>query len=322
MLVLGVRMDAQQRQVTATYKIQALGLSKNHVLVRAVVPSDGDVLTMADSWPGDVPELADAGWPALVKNLRVADAHGQLVKVRITGATGWKLARPVHGPISLQYDVDYTPMAARGWPAQREAAFADTDHFVVIGRSVFIRLKGADYASSQWFQEGFTEYLVNLALVSSGLISPEQFASKLASHVTKYHRLTTPLDAPGSHKGPPLYSGGALVAFSWDVMIRDATRGRRGIGDVMRALLANTDGGDRRYSWADIEIALNSVAHEDWADFHRSYISGTEPLPLDETFARVGLRMLPLNDSTARVVPNSSASRAAIALRRAVIGVR
>ena len=136
------------------------------------------------------------------------------------------------------------------------------------------RLRGADYPSSQWFQEGFTEYAANLALVSGGLDTPEAFHARLAAHVTKYRKLATPLDAPGTRKGPPLYSGGALVAFIWDTRIREATGGTRGFGDLMRAVMRQTEGGARPYAWADIEGALDSVAPGDWKAFEQRYIHG------------------------------------------------
>jgi predicted metalloprotease with PDZ domain len=440
--------------------------------VRATVPSDGAVLTMAESRPGDVPELADAGWPALVQHLRVTDTGGGAVGVTSVGPAGWTLARSVNGPLTLEYEVDYAPLAARGWPAPREAAFADADHLTLIGRSLFIttpvqrtsdvrfalprgwqavvpwpavrgprqsataastddlfdnlvvflrgapdvltaggfnlkvvalghwqparvevrrvlgaslqrlvaligfnghanylvvllpqverggesfrasfaltvdaapsranlndwgntiahevfhywngwRLQGADYASSQWFQEGFTEYAANLALVSGRLSRPDEFFAKLAAHVTKYRTLATPLDAPGTHKGPPLYSGGALVAFTWETMIREATHGERGIGDMLRALMRNTKGGARHYAWSDIQAALESVAPGDWAEFQRRYIHGTEPLPLAEAFARVGLRMSQGDDGAVRIEPDPAASEPAQVRRRAAMG--
>ena len=68
----------------------------------------------------------------------------------------------------------------------------------------------------------------------------------------------------GTHKGPPLYSAGALVAFSWDVLIRDASHGKRDLGDFLRALWRQTDGGQRTYEWRDIQAALNATAAGDW----------------------------------------------------------
>lgn len=466
------RATAQPTDTIATYQVQIRDIAANRIAVRATVPGNGAELRMATSRPGDIPEVADAGWPALVRNLNVTDAAGRAVGVTEDGANGWRLARSVDGPLILEYEVDYAPLAKRAWPAPREAAFADAAHMIVIGRSLFIttpaqrasevrfalprgwepvvpwpalrgarraavaastddlcenllafvngkpdvltaggfnlkvvalghwesardevrhvlgvaaqrlvafigfagqgdflvvllphaerggesfrasfamsfhtaptrdnrgdwgntvahevfhywnawRLRGADYASSQWFQEGFTEYAANLALVSGELTTPDEFYAKLAGHVTQYRKLATPLDAPGTRKGPPLYSGGALVAFMWDTEIREATGGERGVGDVLRVLLWNTDEGARPYAWADIRAAAESLAPGDWDGFERRYIHGTEPLPLDAAFARVGLRMSESDDGTIRVEPDPDAPEMARRLRGIVLG--
>ena len=425
---------AQQATRTASYQVQLVGARPGRFTVRATLPSDGAELRMAASRPGDVPEVADAGWPALVHGLTVRDAAGKAVAVAGDGPRGWKLARAVRGPLSLTYEVDLAPLAARGWPAPREAAFADIGHRIVIGRALFIttpaqgagrvqftappgwqavvpwpgstaasaadltenlvafvrnapdvvtaggfnlkvvglgrweparaevrqvlgtalrqlvafigvagradylvvllpqgerggesfrasfaftydsapsaanrgdwghtiahelfhywngwRLRGADYQATQWFQEGFTDYAADLALVSGGLSTPDEFRARLAAHASEARKLTTPLDAPGSHKGPPLYGAGALVAFIWDTRIRAATNGAHGVGDMFRELWRSTGEGSRPYAWADIQAALDKTASGDWAAFERRYIHGTEPLPLDEALAQIGL---------------------------------
>ena len=174
----------------------------------------------------------------------------------------------------------------------------------------YARLQGADYASTQWFQEGFTEYVANLTMVGSGIVTPKAFLEKLSNHVSNYHKLTTTLEAIGTHKGPPLYSAGALVAFSFDVMIRKASAGGRGIGAFFRNLWRYTDSGARKYAWADIEAALRGTANLDWQGFYARHIRGHEPLPLDAIFREAGLRLEEASDGSPLVAVNPSASRA------------
>jgi hypothetical protein len=447
--------QAAAQESAATYAVQLSANSPTRLAVRATVPR-GDALKMSPSRPGDVPELADAGWPALVRNLVVLDGDGRALAPAPAGAQGWTLPEPGRGPYALSYEVDYAPLAARGWPAWGEAAFADENHLVVIGRSLFItspaqgvstvrfglpagwhaaapwppdrvaspddltenllaftrgkpevlatrgfrltivplgpwqgargevrgalgklmrelvaltgfdgradylavmmpqadrgaqsfrasfalnhdeppsranvgawgnlvahellhywngwRLKGAEYAATQWFQEGFTEYGANLAMVGAGLVTDEQFNARLARHVATYRRLATPLDAPGTSKGPPLYSGGALVAFTWDGLLREATGGRRGYADVLRGLLRRTDGGARPYAWPDILAVLEALAPGAWAEFHARHVHGTEPLPLDAAFARVGLQLSQDAAGAPVVAPDPAAPAAA-----------
>lgn len=470
-LVIPLSAYPGQDELTASYHVELLGTAPPRVVVQATLPSDGGSLVMATSRPGDVPEVADAGWPGLVRNLTVRDAEGRDVAVTPAGPAGWALAHPVRGRLTLRYEIDLAPLAQRGWPAAREAAFADRDHVVLIGRSLFImtpgqrtsevrfvlpdgwnvaapwtaihgvrssalipsadgltenlvafvrgspdglkvagfdlkvvalghwqaarkeirhavgavlerlvdmigfndhvdylvvllpqvesggesfrasfaltskevpsrsnvgdwgnliahelfhqwngwKLRGADYASSQWFQEGFTEYAANIALVSAGLTRSQAFYDKLAEHVTNYRRLKTPLDAPGTHKGPPLYSGGALVAFIWDATIREATGGERGVPDVLRALLRSTEDGTRGYEWADIHAALESVSPGDWSEFYERFIHGSEPLPLADAFARIGLHMSEGNGGTARIEEDPAATVTTRSARRALM---
>ena len=174
---------------------------------------------------------------------------------------------------------------------QNRATWANTLAHEIFHYWNYARLRGADYASTQWFQEGFTEYVANVTLVSGKIVDPDTFLAKLGEHVNNYRQLTTTLEAIGTKKGPPLYSAGALVAFSWDVMIRQASGDRRNIGDLFRNLWRQTDGGTRKYAWADIKAALQATADADWEGFYQAHIKGHEALPLDKTLAIAGLRL-------------------------------
>jgi predicted metalloprotease with PDZ domain len=174
----------------------------------------------------------------------------------------------------------------------------------------YARLQGADYASTQWFQEGFTEYVANLTVVGAGIISPADFLEKLGTHVGNYRRLTTTLEAIGTKKGPPLYSAGALVAFTFDVMIRKATGGRRDIGTFFRNLWRYTRGGESKYAWSDIEASLRGAAQLDWRGFYERHIKGGDPLPLDRAFHDAGLVMRVGKDGVPSVLIDPSADRA------------
>ncbi|HET9225376.1 MAG TPA: hypothetical protein VFR31_01800 [Thermoanaerobaculia bacterium] len=427
-LLLAVLFAAQPEP--ATYQVRMTRAEPPRLAVRATLPIDGQALEMGTSRPGDVPEVDDEGWPGLVANLRVSDTAGKRLEAKSAGPKGWLLAEPHSGTLTVEYEVDYKPLAVRGWPAAREAAFADADHFVFLGRSLFLttpqsstatvkfdlpkgwipvapwesgkatpkdltdnllvfsrtepdvltaggfrllvttmghwnamrpeirgalgpvvqqlvklmghdepasysvvllpildrggeafrnsfamsldeapsranlanwgntiahevfhywngsRMQGADYATSQWFQEGFTEYAANVSLVRAGVIDADGFRKKLSDHVANYRQLTTTLEGGGTRKGPPLYSAGALVAFSWDVMIREATGGKRNFGDFLRELWRRTDQGRKPWEWSDIQAALEATAPLDWQAFYSAHIRGDKPLPLDEMFAK------------------------------------
>jgi predicted metalloprotease with PDZ domain len=183
-------------------------------------------------------------------------------------------------------------------------------------------LVGADYPTSQWFHEGFTEYAANVSMVTAKLISQGEFLQKLSDHVAKYRQLTTGLEAGGSHKGPPLYSAGALVAFSWDAQIRQATSGKSNLWNFVNALYERTGRGERPYTWTDIQEALSATAPLDWAAYFDLHIRGNEPLPLEPALASMGLRWADASDGTPRIEVDPNAPASSKDLWRALVAGR
>jgi predicted metalloprotease with PDZ domain len=445
---------------TARYEVRLLSRAPLRLGVQASLPIAGQDLGMAISRPGNVPELLQSGWPALVGRLSVRDEGHRRLALQPSPPGGWRLERPHAGRIELSYEVDYGLLQARQWPALREAAYGEGDTFALIGRSLFLttpatasievafalpagwhastawagdgahfsvasvadltenllvlgrspptvveasgfrvvvapfggwhaldedlaatlqplltrfvhlmalegrqqylvvllpgdeaggesfrasfamtwagaptrderhawgtmigheifhywngwRLHGAEYAASQWFQEGFTEYVAVQAALRSGLMTPAQFLENLSAKVNASRRLQTPLDAPGTHKGPPLYGAGALVALSWDLAIRERSDDRRSLDDFLRALWRRSRQGELAYSATDILAALEETAPGDWQAFYRRHVAAREPLPLEATLARLGLRLVEGKDGQAVVAADPSAPAAA-----------
>jgi len=462
----GVATAAESPKATekpATYHVTLVKVYPPRLSVAADLPIDGKALTMDTTRPAGIPVLDASGWPGLVSNLRVTNTADRRLGTMATGAAGWQLAEAYEGRLRVTYELDYSALAARGWPAPRETGLEDAEHLVLPCRSIFVttpavresvvsfllpkgwrpvtpwaphstsktefvvhdaadlasnllaltredpdvvvagnfrlqvvamgpwqaaraevrrvlgaviprlvelmgttnhenylvvllpvaedggesyrrsfaltfaepptransaawgnkiahevfhlwngwRLQGADYPSSQWFQEGFTEYAANLSMIGAKLIDEQRFLSLLADHVGNYRKLTTSLEGSGTHKGPPLYSAGALVAFTWDVTILEVTKGERGFGNFLRALWKQTDRGQKPYAWPDIKAALDRAAPYDWEAFYNSHIRGAEPLPLEQTFARVGLHLEMTADGSPRLTIDKTAPASA-----------
>jgi len=153
------------------------------------------------------------------------------------------------------------------------------------------RLAGRDYMSTQWFQEGFTEYTANRTLLEAGLVDGDGFLRLLSRHLQDARKLQTPLEAPGSHKGPPLYGAGALVAFCWDAQLHSR---RHGIESLFADLWRRTRAGAEPYDWTTIRASLQALdGATDWQRFHDRNIAGREPPPLQDALRALGLRMAP-----------------------------
>ena len=79
---------------TANYRIEFTNINTPKLEVTAVVPIDGKELLMTDTRPGDVPEVGDNGWPALIRELRVTDERGRTLETKPAGPKGWELSEP------------------------------------------------------------------------------------------------------------------------------------------------------------------------------------------------------------------------------------
>ena len=160
-----------------------------------------------------------------------------------------------------------------------------------------------------WVFEGFTSYYDDLALVRSGLISPEDYLELLAATITRFMR------GNGRHKQSleassfdawtkfykqdesapnnivSYYTKGAIVALALDLTIRRDTRGERSLDHVMRRLWKDYGKMDRGLGEDEIEPLIAEVAGLDLSDFLDRALRGTEDLDLPLLLAAFGVKM-------------------------------
>lgn len=159
-------------------------------------------------------------------------------------------------------------------------------------------IRGEDYATSQWFGEGFTEYFANLALVRERLITKELFIKKVENHLGLYlYFKSSPafdgvsLKEAGSRKGRyrlGVYNGGWTAAFCLDLVIRESTSNRKNLVHLMRLMYERYGLSDKRFRYEDIVSAASDVAGRDVGDFFKRYVEGKETLPVQDYLKRLG----------------------------------
>jgi predicted metalloprotease with PDZ domain len=145
----------------------------------------------------------------------------------------------------------------------------------------------------------------------NSLISAEE-ASLIASFIdrTPHYQRTNLAATTVSY-----YSKGEVIGIVLDLLLRGRTRGRASLDEVMRGMYeefyvkspATTYySRGRGYTGADFERAVSQAAGADMSDFFARHVRGTEPLPYDEAFAYVGLRLAktPAAAGTATPTPN------------------
>jgi predicted metalloprotease with PDZ domain len=159
-------------------------------------------------------------------------------------------------------------------------------------------IKGEDYESSQWFSEGFTEYYANLALVRQRLIDDELFIKKMENNLGLYlYFYSSPafdgatLKEAGANKGRyrlGVYDGGWAAAFCLDIIIRDETKGKRSLDDMMRLMYERFGLASKKFRYEDLVAAASEIARRDMSDFFRKFVEGKEQLPVLNCLRRSG----------------------------------
>jgi hypothetical protein len=171
-------------------------------------------------------------------------------------------------------------------------------------------VEGSDYASTQWFQEGFTEYVANLTLVSGKIVDADAFAAKLGEHVNNYRRLTTTLERSAPEGTAPLQCrrfGGLFVGRDDSSLRRSAQPGRLLPEPLAKRTAAPAN------TWADIRSALQSTADADWEGFYQAHIKAAKRCR--STRCRDGRAAAVQNaDGTEQVAPDPAAPASARSL--------
>jgi len=176
------------------------------------------------------------------------------------------------------------------------------------------RLREESYTPLLWLFEGFTSYYDDLMLVRSGRVTEAQYVEMLAKTWngvlrgsgrtkqsvaessfdawTKYYRQDE--NAPNAIVS--YYTKGSLVALVLDLTIRQRTRGRRSLDDVMRTLWQRY-GRDfyapgalqRGVTEAEVHALFDEVSGLRLGALLRSLTEGTADLPLAPLLKAIGV---------------------------------
>ncbi|HSI89717.1 MAG TPA: hypothetical protein VK927_01310, partial [Adhaeribacter sp.] len=148
-----------------------------------------------------------------------------------------------------------------------------------------------------WLYEGVTEYFSSHVQVHQQLISPEEFLDKVKEYITGAQSYTDSLPFTVMSKGAldvhkkeysNVYLKGALIGLVLDLRLRELSEGKYGLKDLM-ADLSKTYGKDRAFKDEELFDKITELTYPEIRDFFRRYVEGTEPLPLAESFNKVGI---------------------------------
>ena len=165
-----------------------------------------------------------------------------------------------------------------------------------------------NYTNLLWVMEGFTSYYDELIMRRIGLVSEEEFVSKIQSTVnyvegtvgSRVQSLAhSSFDAwikgyrpneNSSNTTMTYYSRGQVIAAIFDVMIVSKYNGKKGLDDFMRHVYTKYAKELKRgISDQEFKKELEDFLGQDLTPFYAKYIEGTEIPPYNEYFSKVGV---------------------------------
>jgi predicted metalloprotease with PDZ domain len=168
---------------------------------------------------------------------------------------------------------------------------------------VGVRYRPADATSELWWSEGVTIYFSDLLLRRAKLpVFDSTRVGRLEREMADY--LLTPgysrisAERASRASDDPLalgddfasiYLQGELFGAMLDLMVREATHGRRSLDDVMRAL-SDRFTPQRGMTGRDLEGAVHDVCGCDAHSFFEAYVRGARPMDFDHYLRAIGLR--------------------------------
>ncbi len=157
------------------------------------------------------------------------------------------------------------------------------------------------FSKHLWMYEGLTEYFANLFQVDQGLISEEEFYSRM---MQKIHTAATMddamsftvmsenvLDQPYARNYYNVYQKGALIGMCLDILIREESQGEKGILWLMKELSAKY-GKDRPFEDDRLIAEIVDMTYPSVGTFFEKHVIGNTPIDYQEYFAKSGLIVL------------------------------
>lgn len=162
------------------------------------------------------------------------------------------------------------------------------------------------YTPLLWAFEGITSYYDDLALVRSGCICPKAYLTLMAKTITRVlqgrGRLKQSIaessfdawtrfykqDENAPNAIVSYYAKGMLVAFGLDLLLRE--HGST-LDELMHQLWLQYGKINKGIENKTIQILAEKLTQQDLSDFFQKAVYGTQDLPLEDWFKKLGIKM-------------------------------
>jgi len=153
-----------------------------------------------------------------------------------------------------------------------------------------------------WLYEGSTEYHARMVQEKYGLITPQEllnaFSRMITISRTRFND-TVPFTVMssgvlGQYKNQfvNVYQKGALIAMCIDIQLLKLSNGKYGFMNLIQDL-SKRYGKQQGFKDQDLFGEIGKLTYPEIEKFLQTYVSGSQPLPLEQVFNSVGVDFLP-----------------------------
>jgi predicted metalloprotease with PDZ domain len=167
-----------------------------------------------------------------------------------------------------------------------------------------------NYTRALWFSEGVTSTVEGTIQLRAGLQDEKSYLYHVSDAITDLERrpahltqsaeassLDAWLEGDAYYRRPErsisYYNKGELLGITLDLAIREASRGRASLREMLQWMNVNYAKKGRFFQDSGgVREAAEAVAHSDLSWFFTKYVEGTEEIPWNDFFRTVGLRVV------------------------------
>ncbi|AZJ34151.1 peptidase M61 [Tenacibaculum singaporense] len=175
------------------------------------------------------------------------------------------------------------------------------------------------FSKHLWMYEGITEYFATLFQVNQGLVTEDEFYSKIMGKIKTASSMNDSmsftkmsenvLDEPYASQYYNVYQKGALIGMCIDILMREESNGDRGVLSLMKELSLKY-GKNKPFEDDKLIEEITEMTYPSIGAFLNTHVVGGTPINYNEFFAKVGLE---LNES--KVKTNYIQNNGAIIVR-------
>ncbi|TYA59083.1 M61 family metallopeptidase [Formosa maritima] len=156
------------------------------------------------------------------------------------------------------------------------------------------------FSKHLWMYEGVTEYFATLFQVDQGLVTDEEFYTKIMGKIQSASGMNDTmsftimsenvLKEPYASQYYNVYQKGALIGMCIDILMREESNGTRGILSLMKELSMKY-GKNKPFEDDNLIAEITEMTYPSVGDFLNTHVVGDLPINYNKFFAKVGLEM-------------------------------